>query len=142
MTATPRPPVRARAFTLLEVMIAMSILSIALFAVLGVPATPAGKALDPDPGRGAVTGRPRDASAFKTPTLRNVDRTAPYFHNGAFPTLESVGDFYDKGGGRGLGLAVPAQDPEVRKLDLTAAEKKALLRFLRVALADPAKRAP
>lgn len=113
-----------------------------LFAVLGVPATPAGKALDPDPGRGAVTGRPRDASAFKTPTLRNVDRTAPYFHNGAFPTLESVVDFYDKGGGRGLGLAVPAQDPEVRKLDLTAAEKKALLRFLRVALADPAKRAP
>ncbi len=110
-----------------------------VLAALGVPVTPAGGAVDPDPGRGAVTRRAKDASVFKTPTLRNVDRTAPYFHNGAFATLESVVDFYDKGGGRGLGLDVPNQDPDVRKLDLTPAEKKALLRFLRVALADPAK---
>jgi cytochrome c peroxidase len=107
-----------------------------IYAALGVPSSPAAKALDPDPGREGVTHRPRDRGAFKTPTVRNAASTAPYFHNGAFPTLESVVDFYDKGGGEGLGLTVPNQDPEVRPLKLTVAEKRALLRFLRESLAD------
>lgn len=107
-----------------------------VYSVIGVPETAAGKALDPDRGRAAVTKREIDAGAFKTPTVRNVDRTAPYFHNGAFPTLEAVIDFYDKGGGEGLGLPVPNQDPDVVPLRLTDAEKRALLRFLRVGLAD------
>ena len=108
----------------------------AVYAALGVPVAPAGKSLDPDEGRGAVTRQPLDRHAFKTPTVRDVAKTAPYFHNGAFPTLESVVDFYDKGGGRGLGLDVPHQDPDVRPLRLTPAERQALLRFLRVALTD------
>jgi cytochrome c peroxidase len=107
-----------------------------IFAALGVPDSPAGKALDPDPGREGVSHRPRDRGAFKTPTVRDAAKTAPYFHNGAFPTLEAVVDFYDKGGGKGLGLEVPNQDPEVRPLKLTAAEKRALLRFLRHSLSD------
>lgn len=107
-----------------------------IYAALGVPETPAGKALDGDPGRFGVTHRARDQGAFKTPTVRDAGVTAPYFHNGAYPTLELVVDFYDKGGGRGLGLTVVSQDPEVRPLRLTAAEKSALLRFLRVALRD------
>ncbi len=74
-----------------------------------------------------------DGAAPATPSLRNIDRTAPYFHDGAFPTLESVVDFYDKGGDASAG------HPRVRKLDLSAAEKKALLRFLRAALAEPPK---
>ncbi len=107
-----------------------------VYSVLGVPATPAGKELDSDRGRAAVTRRDLDARAFKTPTLRNVARTGPYFHNGAFASLELVVDFYDKGGGKGLGLDVPNQDPDVLPLRLDPAEKRALLRFLRVALAD------
>ncbi len=74
-----------------------------------------------------------DAAAPATPSLRNIDRTAPYFHDGALPSLEAVVDFYDKGGD------ATAAHPRVRKLDLSAAEKKALLRFLRAALAEPAK---
>ncbi len=107
-----------------------------VYAALGVPVSPTTKDLDPDEGRRAFTRSPLDEDAFKTPTVRNVAKTAPYFHNGAFPTLESVVDFYDKGGGRGLGLDVPNQDPDVRPLHLTPAEKRALLRFLRVALTD------
>jgi cytochrome c peroxidase len=110
--------------------------SSAVYSVLGVPETAAGKALDPDRGRAAVTRREIDNGAFKTPTLRNAGRTAPYFHHGAFGTLESVIDFYDKGGGKGLGLAVPNQDPDVVPLKLTEAEKRSLARFLRSALSD------
>jgi cytochrome c peroxidase len=110
--------------------------STAVYAALGVPESPSKKTLDPDRGRGAVTRLEKDMFAFKTPTLRNAARTAPYFHNGSFATLESVVDFYDKGGGKGMGLDVPTQDPEVRPLHLTAAERSALLRFLRVALTD------
>ncbi len=110
-----------------------------IHAVIGVPKVPAGKQQGPDPGRGAETREPADNGSFVVPTLRNVDRTAPYFHNGALPTLESVVDFFDEGGGRGAGLDVPNQHPDVRKLGLSAAEKKALLRFLHVALTEPAR---
>lgn len=99
-------------------------------AITGVTKGPTSKDLDPSP-----------AVATDVPSLRNIDKTAPYFHNSAFPTLESVVDFYDRGGGRGLGADVPDQHPDVRKLDLTPDEKKALLRFLRVSLSDP-KSAP
>lgn len=107
-----------------------------IFAILGVPTTPESKEIDPDRGRENVTRRNIDAFAFKTPTVRNILRTSPYFHHGAFRTLEQVIDFYDRGGGRGLGLSVPNQDPDVRKLSLTTAEKAALLEFLRNALTD------
>ena len=110
--------------------------AVPVFAVLGVPTTPDATTIDPDLGRGAITHRAADEHAFKTPTVRNVARTAPYFHHGAFRTLEQVVDFYDRGGGRGLGLSVPNQDPDVRKLSLSADEKRALLEFLRVALLD------
>lgn len=111
--------------------------STAVYAVLGVPATPEAKNLDADPGRGEVTKRPLDQGAFKTPTVRNAHRTAPYFHHGAYATLAEVVDFYDRGGGAGLGLEVAHQDPDVTKLDLTAEEKKTLLAFIEQGLADP-----
>ncbi len=110
--------------------------TVPIFAVLGVPTKIQGTTIDPDLGRGAVTHRDVDAHAFKTPTVRNVLRTAPYFHHGAFRTLEQVVDFYDGGGGRGLRLSVPNQDPDVRKLDLSPREKTVLLEFLRVGLLD------
>lgn len=108
-----------------------------VFANVGLTEGPKAKALDGDRGRGALTRLARDEGRFKTPTVRGVDRSAPFFHNGAFPTLEDVVDFYADGGARGRGLDAPNQDPDVRKLTLTKEERAALLRFLRVALAEP-----
>ncbi len=79
-----------------------------------------------DPGRFAVTGREEDRGAFKTPTLREVARTAPYMHDGSLATLEDVVEHYDRGGKRGARV-----DPEIRPLNLTEAEKRALVVFLR-----------
>jgi cytochrome c peroxidase len=79
-----------------------------------------------DPGRSAVTGRDGHRGAFKTPTLREIARTAPYMHDGSFARLTDVIDFYDRGG-----RPNPNLDPDIRPLHLTAAEKKALMAFLR-----------
>jgi cytochrome c peroxidase len=79
-----------------------------------------------DAGRYAVTGRDADRGAFKTPTLREIARTAPYMHNGSLATLQDVVEFYDGGGHPN-----PHLDPEIRRLGLTAAEKQALVAFLR-----------
>lgn len=68
---------------------------------------------------------------FKTPGLRNVERTAPYMHNGAFKTLEEVVEFYNDGGGRGRGQDAYSQDSKVAKLDLTEQQKKDLVAFMK-----------
>jgi len=62
---------------------------------------------------------------FKTPTLREVARTAPYMHDGSFDTLRQVVEFYDGGGNTN-----PALDSEIRPLRLTESEKRALVGFL------------
>ena len=79
-----------------------------------------------DEGRFAVTGRDRDRGAFKTPTLRDAARRAPFMHDGSLATLEDVIEHYDKGG-----KPNPALDSEVRPLKLTAEEKRSLIAFLR-----------
>ena len=79
-----------------------------------------------DPGRFAVSGNPEDRGAFKTPTLREVARTAPYMHDGSLATLEYVVEYYDKGGNPSPGL-----DPDLRPLHLTPEEKRAVIAFLR-----------
>jgi len=75
-------------------------------------------------------GKLADAGAgqgrFKTPTLREIARTAPYMHDGSLVTLEEVIDYYDRGGNRNPGL-----DPELRPLRLTTAEKQSVIAFLR-----------
>ncbi|MEM6347040.1 MAG: cytochrome c peroxidase [Bacteroidota bacterium] len=83
--------------------------------VLGVPEDPyePRPRLDPDMGR-YENQRLKEKvdfnrNAFKTPTVRNIALTAPYMHNGAYEKLEDVMDFYNKGGGIGLGLRVPNQ---------------------------------
>jgi cytochrome c peroxidase len=78
-----------------------------------------------DSGRVRVTGRSEDVGAFKTPTLREVARTAPYMHDGSLATLESVVAFYDSGGVPGVHL-----DPEIKPLRLTIEERRALVVFL------------
>jgi len=62
---------------------------------------------------------------FKTPTLREIARTAPYMHDGSLATLADVVEFYDAGG-----RANPGLDPEIRRLKLSPAEKQALIAFL------------
>jgi cytochrome c peroxidase len=79
-----------------------------------------------DEGRAAVTRLPRDRGAFKTPSLRDVARTAPYMHNGSLATLEDVVAFYNAGG-----RANPDLDPELFPLRLTPAQQSALVAFLR-----------
>lgn len=81
---------------------------------------------DPDVGRFAVTRDPRDWGAFKTPTLREIEHTAPYMHDGSLKTLEEVVEFYNKGGIPNRNL-----DPNIRPLHLDDAEKQALVAFLK-----------
>ena len=85
-----------------------------------------------DLGRFTVTGSPADRGRFKTPSLRNVELRAPYFHNGGMATLEDVIDFYDRGGD----FNSPTKDPRITPLGLSPAEKLALAAFLRSPLTD------
>jgi hypothetical protein len=72
--------------------------------------------------------------AFKVPSLRNVELTAPYFHNGGQATLEQVVAFYNRGGDFALENRENL-DPNVHPLLLTSTEREALVAFLR-ALTD------
>ncbi|HYW31245.1 MAG TPA: cytochrome c peroxidase [Gemmatimonas sp.] len=105
--------------------------------VLGVPATAAvrGARIDTDSGRFRVTRAAPHLYAFKTPTVRNVELTAPYMHNGVYRTLEEVVDFYNRGGGAGIGISLPNQTLPADSLGLSRAEQRALVRFMR-ALTD------
>jgi cytochrome c peroxidase len=105
--------------------------------IIGVPSRPVthGAVIDPDSGRERVDHAVEDRYAFRVPSLRNVALTAPYMHNGAYATLDQVIDFYDRGGGRGIGAKVPGQTLPDTRLGLTPTEKSALVAFLR-ALTD------
>jgi len=78
-----------------------------------------------DLGRYMVTKNAEDIGAFKTPTLREIARSAPYTHDGRFKTLEEVVNFYNQGG-----VKNPHQDPLIIPLDLTDQEKHDLVQFL------------
>lgn len=78
-----------------------------------------------DDGRAGITHRAADRGAFKTPTLRDIGRTAPYMHDGSLPTLEEVVDYYDRAGNVNQNL-----DVAILPLRLTSAEKKSLIAFL------------
>jgi cytochrome c peroxidase len=75
-------------------------------------------------------GKFADAGAghgdFKTPTLREIARTAPYMHDGSLASLEDVIEYYDRGGN-----ASPKLDPELHPLHLSQDEKRSLVQFLR-----------
>jgi len=93
------------------------------FHNVGVPAK---DPKNPDVGRFAVTKNPSDMGAFKTPTIRDAARRAPYLHDGSEKTLESVIDFYDRGGGQDRNL-----DPLMVPLGLSPHEKQALVAFIK-----------
>ncbi len=84
-----------------------------------------------DEGRAVATGKSSDAGKFKTPTLRNVARTAPYMHDGRFATLKDVVAHYDHGVKRAATLdANLAKHPDAG-LALTSAEQAQLVAFLK-----------
>jgi len=100
---------------------------------------------DPERSRTGVDG------AFKTPTLRNVALTQPYFHNGSRYTLEQVVEFYNRGGDRRgpdgndtTGYTAPKAPgggasnihPNIRPLNLSKQEQADLVAFLRNSLTD------
>ena len=78
-----------------------------------------------DLGRYMVTKDPQEIGAFKTPTLREISRTAPYMHDGRFGTLEEVVSFYNQGG-----VKNPHRDELIIPLELTDQEKRDLVEFL------------
>lgn len=95
-----------------------------------------------DTGRYAVTGNMEDAGRFRTPSLRAVAQTAPYMHNGAFPDLDAVIRFYERGGGAPwVRNRAEETDPIARSMatvslllqsfTLTAEERTALIEFLK-----------
>lgn len=78
-----------------------------------------------DLGRYEVTGLPEDRWRYRTPTLRNVELTAPYMHDGSIASLRDVLQFYNRGG-----VPNEALDPLIRPLGLSDSEIEDLLAFL------------
>ena len=79
-----------------------------------------------DKGRGEATGQYYDNGRFRVPSLRNVELTAPYMHDGRFASLEEVIEHYNQGGHPSENV-----DPKIRKLHLSGQNKAALLAFLK-----------
>ncbi len=103
--------------------------------VLGVPLKNAAKhhVIDPDLGRyeGPLKERSKIYKhSFKTVTVRNVKSTAPYMHNGVYKTLEEVMDFYNNGGGAGLGITVENQTLPTDSLGLSKQEINDIITFM------------
>ena len=85
-----------------------------------------GHAPPSDVGQYEVTEEPADRWKYKTPSLRNIELTAPYMHNGSLSGLMDVVEFYDQGGVENLLL-----DKRIRPLGLTDENKKDLVNFLK-----------
>jgi len=86
-----------------------------------------------DAGRFAIKPLPSMKGAFKTPTLRDVALTAPYFHDGSAKTLEEVVEHYNKGG-----VSKVDMSPMMKPLNLTHEEVESIAAFMR-ALTSPHK---
>lgn len=94
----------------------------------------------PEPNRGVfeIAQRREDMGAFRAPSLRNVEVTAPYMHDGSIATLEEVLDFYAAGGRHvkdgphaGDGRANPHKNDLINQIDLNAQERADLVAFLK-----------
>jgi len=86
-------------------------------------------------GRFIVTGNTLDIGAFRTPSLRNVELTAPYFHDGSAATLADVVKFYVKGGNENA-----FRDWQLEPVDLSDDEQHDLIEFLKALTSDEARR--
>jgi len=96
------------------------------FADIGLDANPK------DAGFSAVTGNNNDAGMFKIPSLRNVELTGPYMHDGRFKTLEEVLEHYSHGikNSPNLDARFKGVDGKTKQLNMSQAEIKAITAFL------------
>ncbi|BDD04324.1 cytochrome-c peroxidase [Aureibacter tunicatorum] len=102
--------------------------------ILGVPVAIDNPEIDPDLGRAMGVLKERTEiyeHSFKTPTVRNAELTGPYMHNGVYSTLEEVVDFYNNGGGVGMGMDLPRQTLPSDSLHLSEIEQEALVDFIK-----------
>ncbi|UOB17384.1 cytochrome-c peroxidase [Abyssalbus ytuae] len=99
--------------------------------VIGVPGTADNKELDDDLGFYWKYEEELHKGMFKTPTIRNAQLTAPYMHNGVYSTLEEVINFYNLGGGGGLGFDLEYQTLPFDNLELTEDEQNAIVAFIK-----------
>ena len=99
--------------------------------VIGVPETSENKNLDDDLGFYWKYEEKLHRGMFKTPTVRNVSVTSPYMHNGVYKSLEEVVDFYNKGGGAGLGFDLEHQTLPFDNLNLTEEEQNAIVAYMK-----------
>ncbi|WP_052402086.1 cytochrome c peroxidase [Muricoccus aerilatus] len=100
------------------------------FYDIGLPPRPEAP---PDLGRGPVLGESRADHAFKTPTLREAMRRAPYMHDGSLPTIEAVLDHYERGV-----VDRPTLPPELpRRLSLDPGQRADLIAFLNTLTSAP-----
>ncbi|WP_182983661.1 cytochrome-c peroxidase [Sphingobacterium sp. UME9] len=98
--------------------------------VLGVPKSLKDSVLDSDLGYYDIIGVDSYKYAFKIPSVRNVKKTAPYMHNGIYQTLDEVMEFYNNGGGAGLGIKLSNQTLSDENLHLTEKEMKDIIAFM------------
>lgn len=94
----------------------------------------------PEPNRGVfeLSGRPEDMGRFRAPSLRNVEVTAPYMHDGSIATLEEALAFYAAGGRdiksgpyAGDGRANPYKSDLIQRISLTSQDQADLIAFLK-----------
>ncbi|MGD1848797.1 MAG: cytochrome-c peroxidase [Salibacteraceae bacterium] len=101
---------------------------------MAVPLNNGLDAVTTDRGFGAVTGNPADDGKFKSGSMRNIAVQPPYMHDGRFPTLRAVIDFYSEGVQNHPNLSPPlgggGPNGGVRQINLTNQEKEALEAFL------------
>ena len=90
-----------------------------------------------DIGHGCVTKEESDYGAFRTPSLREVSRTAPYMHNGVFKTLDEVVSFYNQGGGESK-----RKTDSLEPLKLSSQEQDDLVQFLQSLAGEPTQVEP
>jgi cytochrome c peroxidase len=102
------------------------------YEVLGVPGLSPSATYIPDKdfGRYEQFPIPLYKRAFKTPTVRNTAETGPYMHNGRFNSLYQVLDFYNRGGGSGIGVSSPEQTLSGKPLHLSKDEIGDIVAFL------------
>ena len=86
-----------------------------------------------DKGIGGISGVAAEEGKFKVPSLRNIELTAPYMHDGRMTNLEQVVEFYNSGVVSNANLSLPlrGQNGSPLRLNLTAAQKAALVAFLK-----------
>lgn len=100
--------------------------------VLGTAMNGENKVFDTDPGRGKFHETVSSLQhSFKTPTLRNINKTAPYMHNGGYKTLKEVMNFYNKGGGKAFGFKLENQTLSDAPLQLTDQEIDDIIDFMK-----------